>query len=120
MSAAEQIKPDVLTRELWHVAGTGDVVRLGQILAQGVDVNATDRTGVTALMRAAYHDELPMVRALIEHGADLDAKDGGGLTALMMAKHSGHAEIVDALLSSGAKENAKRRVHKSLPVESEP
>ena len=120
MSAtAEQTKPDVLMRELWHVAGTGDVARLEQILAQGVDLNASDRTGVTALMRAAYHGELPMIRALIEHGADLDAKDTGGLTALMMAKHSGHAEIVDALLSSGATENAKRRVHKVLPVEAE-
>ena len=120
MSAtAEQTKSDVLMRELWHVAGIGDVARLEQILAQGVDLNASDRTGVTALMRAAYHGELPMIRALIEHGADLDAKDTGGLTALMMAKHSGHAEIVDALLSSGATENAKRRVHKVLPVEAE-
>ena len=120
MSATvEQTKSDVLMRELWHVAGTGDAARLEQILAQGVDVNASDRTGVTALMRAAYHGELPVVRALIERGADLDAKDSGGLTALMMAKHSGHAEIVDALLSSGAKENAKRRVHKALTVEPE-
>jgi hypothetical protein len=120
MSATEeQTKPDVLTRELWQIAGSGNVERLEQILAQGADVNAGDRTGVTPLMRAAYHGELPMVRALIEHGADLDAKDSGGLTALMMAKHSGRAEIVEALLSSGAKENSRRRVHKILPVEPE-
>jgi hypothetical protein len=121
MSATEdQTKPDVLTRELWQIAGAGNVERLEQILAQGADVNAGDRTGVTPLMRAAYHGELPMVRALIQHGADLDAKDSGGLTALTMAKHSGHAEIVEALRSSGAKENQRRRVDKVLPVESEP
>ena len=121
MSAtAEQTKPDVLTRELWQIAGTGNVERLQQILAQGADLNAGDRTGVTPLMRAAYHGELPMVRALIQNGADLDAKDSGGLTALMMAKHSGRAEIIEALRSSGAKENQRRPVHKILSVESEP
>ncbi len=121
MSATEeQMKPDVLTRELWQIAGTGNVERLEQILAQGADLNAGDRTGVTPLMRAAYHGELPMVRALIQNGADLEAKDSGGLTALMMAKHSGRAEIVEALRSSGAKENQRRRVHKIMPVEPEP
>src|SRR3954465_9852044 len=116
MSATEEH----MKRELWQIAGTGNVERLEQILAQGTDVNAGDRTGVTPLMRAAYHGELPMVRALIQNGADLDAKDSGGLTALMMAKHSGRAEIVEALRSAGAKENQKRQVHKILPVEPEP
>ena len=114
---AAETRSDVLMRELWHVAGIGDVTRLEQILAQGVEVNASDRTGVTALMRAAYHGELATVEVLIEHGADLDAKDSGGLTALMMAKHSGHVEIVDALLSSGATEIQKRRATKTLPVD---
>jgi len=100
MSAVlEQTK---IERELWHIAGTGDVEGLSHLLAQGPDVNAGDRTGVTALMRAAYHGQLPMVRALIEHGADVNATDRSGLTALMMAKHAGHQEIVDALLALGA------------------
>src|SRR4030095_1628211 len=118
MPAAEQNKPHVLTRELWRVAGSGDVSRLEQVLAEGADVNAGDRTGMTALMRAAYHGQLPVVRALIEHGADLNAVDSGGLTALMVAKHAGREEIVNALVSSGAAVTSKPTVHKSLPVES--
>lgn len=86
-----------LTRRLWHIAGSGDLEELDQLLSQGVDVNACDRTGVTALMRAAYHGQLGMVRALIGYGADPIAKDRSGLTALMMAKHGGHDEIVEAL-----------------------
>lgn len=89
-------------RELWHIAGTGDVEGLNHLLDQGADVNAGDRTGVTALMRAAYHGQLPMVNALIAHGADVNATDRSGLSALMMAKHAGHKEIVDALLALGA------------------
>jgi hypothetical protein len=113
----EQNKPDALTRELWRVAGAGDVDLLEQVLARGADVNASDRTGVTALMRAAYHGKLEMVRALVEHGADFTATDSDGLTALMVAKHAGHEEIVNALVSWGAEESPRRTVHKSLPVE---
>ena len=100
--AAEVAEANPLNRKLWHIAGTGDLEQLEKLLNQGADVNAGDRTGVTALMRAAYHGQLPMVRGLIEHRADPNAKDRSGLTALMMAKHAGHQEIVEALLSSGA------------------
>jgi hypothetical protein len=99
----EAVKPSAITLELWHIAGTGDVEQLNQLLNQGAEVNAGDRTGVTALMRAAYHGQLQMVRALIEHGADPNATDRGGLNALTMAKHAGHQEVVEALLSLGAK-----------------
>jgi Ankyrin repeats (3 copies) len=100
MSAVvEQTKTE---RELWHIAGTGDVEGLNHLLDQGANVNAGDRTGVTALMRAAYHGQVPMVQALIARGADVNATDRSGLTALMMAKHAGHKEIVDALLALGA------------------
>ena len=88
---------NTLTRQLWHIAGTGDLEQLDELLAQGANVNAGDRTGVTALMRAAYHGQLAMVRALIFYGADPGAKDRSGLTALMMAEYGGHEEIVEAL-----------------------
>lgn len=113
--AAEVAEANLLNRKLWHIAGTGDLEQLEKLLNQGADVNAGDRTGVTALMRAAYHGQLTMVRALIEHRADPNAKDRGGLTALTMAKHAGHQEIIEALLSSGAQarkegESKPRRV----------
>ncbi len=92
-----------LTRQLWHIAGSGDLEQLDQLVSEGVDVNAGDRTGVTALMRAAYHGQLAMVRALIGYGADPNAKDRSGLDALMMAEHGGHDEIVEALRSVGAR-----------------
>jgi hypothetical protein len=96
MSAAVT-EANTLARQLWHIAGSGDLEQLDELLTQGVDVNAGDRTGVTALMRAAYHGQLAMVRALIGYGADPTAKDRSGLTALMMAEYGGHEEIIKAL-----------------------
>ena len=111
MSAAVT-EANTSTRQLWHIVGGGDLEQLDQLLGQGADVNAGDRTGVTPLMRAAYHGQLAMVRALIEHGADPNAKDRSGLTAMMMAKHAKHDEIVEALRSlgaQGANEGARKR-----------
>jgi len=102
--AAAVTEANTLTRQLWHIAGSGDLEQLDELLSQGVDVNAADRTGVTALMRAAYHGQLAMVRALIGYGADPIAKDRSGLNALMMARHGGHDEIVEALGRLGAQD----------------
>jgi Ankyrin repeats (3 copies) len=124
MSAAikQDKETDRAARELWHTAGIGDVDRLNQLMNQGVDVNVCDRTGVTALMRAAYHGQLSIVQALIEQKADLNARDSGGLTALTMAKHAGHPDIVDVLLSAGAQAkteaSTKRRLVGSFTDES--
>lgn len=100
MSAAVT-EANTLARQLWHIAGSGDLEELDLLVGQGVDVNAGDRTGVTALMRASYHGQLAMVRALIGYGADPNAKDRSGLTALMMAEHGSHDEIVEALRPLG-------------------
>ena len=60
--AAADTEANALTRHLWHIAGIGDLEQLDQLLSQGADVNAADRTGVTALMRAAGtpHESSPM------------------------------------------------------------
>ena len=124
MSAAikQDKETDRAARELWHIAGIGDIDRLNQLIHQGVDVNVCDRTGVTALMRAAYHGQLSIIQALIEHNADLNARDSGGLTALTMAKHAGHQDIVDVLLSAGAQgkteASTKRRLVGSVTDDS--
>jgi len=118
MSAAVT-EANTLARQLWHIAGSGDLEQLDELLTQGVDVNAGDRTGVTALMRAAYHGQLAMVRALIGYGADPTAKDRSGLTALMMAEYGGHEEIVAALrplAARGKREVASKRGTGVSPV----
>lgn len=104
-----QMKSNAATRELWWIAGNGDLGRLKHLLDHGADINGCDGSGMTALMRAAYHGQLRMVQALIEHGADLNAADDAGLTALTLAQHSGHEEVAETLVSAGAGETSGRR-----------
>lgn len=59
-----------------------DAVKL--LVAQRVDVNASDNKGETALHFAALASD-PVVKFLVESGANLDAKDSQGRTALDMA-----------------------------------
>ncbi len=87
------------------------------LLAAGADPNARERSnGKTALMWAAYHRQMAMVRSLILHGASVNVKDKNGMTALMLAAVTGSRSVVAFLLAHGADRNTKdkeTRVHKS-------
>lgn len=54
-------------------------------LAAGLDINAVDSTGRTALHGAALQGFDPVVQFLVEQGGKLDAKDRNGRTPLDMA-----------------------------------
>jgi Ankyrin repeats (3 copies) len=91
------------TRDLWKVAETGEIGQLIELLARGADVNASNQAGVTALMLAAFHGRLEMVRALTDHGADVNTTDRDGFTAAMLAQHSHREDIVRLLVARGAR-----------------
>ena len=55
------------------------------LLKAGVDVNATDSAGRTALMMAVDAHDVNTACALVAAGADVNATDSAGRTALMMA-----------------------------------
>lgn len=96
------------TRDLWKVAEAGEIGQLIELLARGADVNAGNQAGVTALMLAAYHGRLEMVRALTDHGADVNAIDKDGFSAAMLAQHSHREDIVRLLVARGARTIPKR------------
>ena len=103
MAAARQFVFDAATRELWRVAESGDVDALAEILSRGVDVNARNQHGMTALMRAAHNGHEAVVRALLEHGADPNVTRNDRFTALALAAFFGHTETVRILIENGAK-----------------
>jgi formylglycine-generating enzyme required for sulfatase activity len=76
--------------------GKVDVVK--QILSSGVDVNARDSKGRTALMIAAFHGNKNVVETLIEAKAEIYAKSKKGVTAQVLAEKKGFDEIAKLLI----------------------
>jgi hypothetical protein len=102
------IVPNAATRELWRIAESGGVDELDGVLSQA-DINARNEHGMTALMRAAYHGRVEMVRVLLELGADPNVTRNDNFTALSLAAFFGHAEIVELLMRHGASTDVATR-----------
>jgi len=80
----------------------GDIHTVHVLVARGIDVNARDRYGQTALMLAAHAGYYEIVEALIASQADLNITAKFGLNALMLALIAGHADVAKLLAKSGA------------------
>lgn len=72
------------------------------------DLEARDRNGRTALMRACAKGYDQEVKALVKAGADTEAKDKNNGTALTEALRFGHIETVDLIRKLGRKTNQRR------------
>jgi len=76
------------------------------LLAAGVDVNARNESGETALHKAARADGDAVIRTLLQRGALVDARDGDGCTPLWRASDAGKPAAAAALLDAHADANA--------------
>ena len=88
-------------------ARQGNSAAVGLFIDAGVDMDARDGVGQTALMTATLANQLETARVLLARKADPKAKDNHGGTALMTASWNGNREFVDALLAAGADVNAR-------------
>ncbi len=88
-------------------ATKGDIKAVKDFLDKGINVNARDINGRTALMIAVYDESKDIVEMLINAGADVNAHDKYGLTSLHWAAEKGHTNIVEMLIKAGADVNAK-------------
>jgi ankyrin repeat protein len=84
-------------------AMTGNLSGLRELVANGTDVNLTNRLGVTPLMVACQWNHLEIVRFLLDKGADIELSGRScGRNALMYACLSGNARLVELILQRGA------------------
>ena len=88
--------------EILEASFKGDLLRVKQLLEEGVNVNAKNINGWSALMYAADNGHVEVVRTLLEAGADVAAKPPIGWTALMFAVYNDDVEMVRILLAAGA------------------
>ena len=90
-------------QKLLVAAAEGDLKGMQDAVAHGVSVNATDSTGMAALLVSTamgYYDE---TRWLIDHGADANGGPLLGGTPLDYAVAADQDGLVDLLISKGAR-----------------
>src|SRR5262245_57642315 len=88
-------------------AKRGDREAVRAFLKQGVDANAAEGDGTTALHWAARSGDADLVQMLLYAGANPKATTRlGGYTPLMMAAQAGHPTAVAALIAGKADVNA--------------
>ncbi|MCK0160959.1 ankyrin repeat domain-containing protein [Allomuricauda sp. F6463D] len=89
---------------LHNISRSSEVLALyDYFIEKGVDPNAVDNEGNTALLNASGRNKLAVVQYLAEKTYDLDHTNKEGQSALTLAVQDNSAQIVDYLISQGAK-----------------
>ena len=88
-----------------QAADRGDLKAVQLFLDGGMDCNAQNSSGSTALMAAAKNGRIDVVNKLLEQKLNLNLQDKQGETALMQAAASNQVAVVKVLLKKGADAN---------------
>ena len=89
------------------MAGQGDLEMVGLFLQAGMDRNAQDGRGYTALIQASENGRKEVVRALLQEGVKTDLTTKDGNTAVILAAGNDQAECVRLLIEANADVNLK-------------
>src|SRR4051812_22537053 len=71
--------------DLFAAIRRDDAQTVRSLIRDGVSANSRNQQGATALMYAALHASVPMMKLLLDDGAEPNAKNTFGATALMWA-----------------------------------
>ena len=91
-----------------------DKASVRKLLGTGVDVNAAQVDGTTALHWAAYNEDAETVTLLLRAGANVNAVNRYGVPPLAQACTNGNTAIVKLLLQAGADANATMKGGESV------
>lgn len=94
---------EIMNERILHAAAANDdVAAIEKLLAEGVEIDARDASGATALLVATHANKVNAARALIAAGADVNAKDAIKDSPYLYAGARGHLEILKLTLDHGA------------------
>ncbi|WP_445678049.1 ankyrin repeat domain-containing protein [Psychrobacillus sp. FSL K6-1464] len=91
-----------MNEQLFKVVEGKEVDRVRDLLDKGVDINAQDTQGRTAIMIATYANDVEMVKVLIAEGADVDIQDNMLNNPFLYAGAEGYMEILKLMIAAGA------------------
>ena len=106
IAAAVKAAQERLEHNLRIYVRDGKLSEVRDLLAAGVNPNAADDDGFTALHYAAFGGHSEFAKMLLAAGADPNAADNVGVTALMATAKFRHYEFAKMLLAAGALPNA--------------
>merc|ERR1719262_1675333 len=86
---------------LHDAAKKGDLQKIQEFLKDGKSVNAKDFKGVTALGYAVGHDQLSVVKVLIDAKANVNEVDSAGNSSVHFAAGYGRVKVLEHLLARG-------------------
>jgi uncharacterized protein len=98
-------EPARADQRLVQAAARADVAAVRLLLREGVEVNAPDADGSTALHYAVWGDEVATVEELIRAGARVSAANAFRVTPIYIAADHGNPVIARRLLEAGADVN---------------
>jgi len=111
------LKPlDTRTEALLKAASAGDVPTIRALLAVGLDVDAHDQRGYTALWNAILRGHNDAALFVLDAGADPRRRYRYGATALALAAKFGDERLVARLIGAGADVNAVESVNGETPL----
>ena len=84
----------------------GNITKVQELIAQGVDLNVQDEYGYTALIWAASYSNPDIAKVLLDAGADKTIQDYDGHDALYWATYYGCQPIIDLLTDEPIKARA--------------
>lgn len=84
----------VKDKAIIEAASDGNLDKVAELVKLGVNVNAKDRWGWSALSMCAYGGHADIARLLLEHDADLDNVDVDGDTPTSLAAHRRHTDLI--------------------------
>lgn len=100
-SVSVHTKPDASVLVSAALAGNHELAK--ELIANGVDVLATNAEGIPAFLTPVLSDDVDMLRTFLACGVSVNhATEVGGVTALMVAAAKGSKALVDTLIDAGA------------------
>ena len=79
-----------------------DINRVQFLLDTTLNVNVSDRKGVTPLHEASLDGNIEIMKLLLQYHAEVNKKDDEGYTCLDYAVYGGHFDCAQLLIENGA------------------